>query len=77
VKRANTPQHFSIRGKVIEIFQKEGKPVTRVSVDSFYLDVSSSSLLDAHLEDLVVIEGNMAIEEVRNDFTVSPSQTES
>jgi hypothetical protein len=77
VEQANTPQHFSVKGRVIEIFQKEGKPVTRVSVDSFYLDLPAGSLSDAHLKDTVVIEGTMTIADVRNDFTATLSEAKS
>jgi len=68
VKQANTPHDCSVKGRVIEIFQREGRPVVRVSVDAFYLDLPSDSLPDAHLKDSVIIRGNMTIEEVRNDY---------
>jgi len=72
-----TSQRFSLKGRVIEIFQRAGRPVTRVSVDSFYLDIPSKSAIDAHLEDVVVVEGTMTIEDVRNDFTATLSGTKS
>jgi len=68
VKQANTPHDCSVKGKVIEIFQREGESVVRVSVDAFYLDLPSDSLPDAHLKESVVIKGNMTIAEVRNDY---------
>lgn len=74
MKEANTPQNFSVKARVIEIFQKEGKPVTRVTVDPFYLDLPAGSLSDAHLKDFVVIEGTMTIADIRNDFTATLSQ---
>jgi hypothetical protein len=69
MKQANTPEQLSVKARVIEIFQKAGKPVIRVSVDPFYLDVPSDALPDAHLKDSVVIDGIMTIEGVHNDFT--------
>ena len=77
MKQANTLQHISVKGRVIEIFQKGGKPVTRVSVDPFYLDLPASGLLDAHLKDIVVIEGTMSIDDIRNDFTATQSSAKS
>jgi hypothetical protein len=77
MKDTRTPQRFSLKGRVIEIFQKGGNPVTRVSVDSFYLDIPSTSALDAHLKDVVVIDGSMTIEDVRNDFTATLSSSQS
>jgi hypothetical protein len=71
MKQANTLQHLSLKGKVIEIFQKGGKRLTRVSVNSFYLDLPSDHLLDAHLKDDVVIRGCLSVEGVENDFTAS------
>ena len=59
------------------MFQKAGKPVIRVSVDPFYLDLSGTSLPDAHLKDVVVVEGTMAIEDMRNDFTATLSHAKS
>ncbi len=75
MKQANTPQSLSVTGKVIEIFQKGGKSLTRVSINQFYLDFPSDQLKDAHLEDDVVIHGNLNIASVENDFTVRVSQS--
>ncbi len=77
MKQTNSPQSLVLKGQVIEVYQKAGKPVTRVSVDSFYLDVPSSLLPDAHLKDSVVIEGELSIKNIRNDFMVGLSRTES
>ncbi len=71
-----TSQRFSLKGRVIEIFQKDGRPLTRVSVDAFYLDIPSKPALDAHLKDVVVVEGSITIEDVRNDFTAYLSGTD-
>ena len=69
MKQASVPEHVSVTGKVVEMFQKGGKPVTRLSVNSFYLDVPTDYVPEAHLEDAVLINGKLTIETVQNDFT--------
>lgn len=69
MKHANTPQLFRVTGNVVEIFQKAGKPVTRISINPYYLDLPSEYLQDAHLQDAMIIEGHLTIETVQNDFT--------
>jgi hypothetical protein len=75
MNHSNTPERLSVKGKVIEIFQKGGRPVIRMSVDPFYLDVPADDLPDAHLKDTVVIDGSLAIEGVHNDYTAGPMHT--
>lgn len=70
MKQSNISEHVSVRGKVVETFQKGGKPVTRLSVNSFYLDVPTEYVPEAHLEDAVLINVKLTIETVQNDFTV-------
>jgi hypothetical protein len=70
MKQASIPEHVSVTGKVVEMFEKEGKPVTRLAMNSFYLDVPTDYVPEAHLEDTVQIDGKLTIETVQNDFTV-------
>jgi hypothetical protein len=69
MKKSRAAQQLAISGTVVEAFERKGKPITRVSVGSFYIDIPSGYMQDAHLDDAVIIHGRLEIDGVQTDFS--------
>ncbi len=56
-------QALSLQGEVVEILEKQGKRMARISVLSWnIIDVAGESIHEAHLGDRVCIKGQVTIE---------------
>jgi hypothetical protein len=63
VLEEGVPQTLSLQGEVVEILEKQGQRLARISVLSRnIIDVTGESIRDAHLGDRVLIDAQVTIE---------------
>ncbi len=61
-------QMLSLQGEVVEILEKQGQRLARISVLSQnIIDVSGESIREAHLGDRVLIDAQVTIECVKSE----------
>ncbi len=61
-------QTLSLHGEVVEIFERQGQRLARISVLSQnILDVTGESIRDAHLGDRVLIDAQVTVECVKSE----------
>ncbi len=59
-------QPLSLRGEVVEIFEKQGQRYAKITINSRnILDVPAGSIEEAHLGDHVIIDASVTIERVK------------
>ena len=57
---------MSFRGEVVEIFERKGKRMAKITLDARdMLDVAAESIDDAHLGDKVVLDVRITIESIK------------
>ena len=66
VLEEGVPQILSLQGEVVEIFEKDGQRLARVSVLSRnIIDVAGESIREAHLGDRILIDAQVTIESIK------------
>lgn len=64
----NTPCSVSLTGEVVEIFEREGIQLAKISCRPVHLELPMAMLDAAHLGDTVHLEGIISIQNVEPDI---------
>ena len=52
-------------GEVIEIFERDGRRIAKISLKSYHIDVPIDSIPDVHLGDTLVLEADVTVQQVK------------
>ncbi len=65
------PQQARFTGEVVELLERNGKNIARISIDPCILELSASALQDIHLGDQVYLEVHVTVNSVEPVFNTT------